>query len=864
MGHYLVDHALRHVWTSPIQDSHISVEPKRICAPQGALNNALIMEQNIELPVKKRYVHLFQFGQMDPKVLGLLRQVPYWRVGRWFKFSEAMLSSYMDITVHTANGVRYPCSDSYYMFTDEFALVFAVPEQQSFRETLNGKQLYFRFYSNMAFRRPDGVGGNIVCDSTTIKAVNDIINLENDHRRFQTLAGRLRVYVNGLLTEKAQLGDLKINDQVEWVFDPSIKHVVEWRLSELHQFHSDLDKRYKYLLHYPGTNTRMIDFQDDIDVHVIYKPQVGFTRGVYYNRLNEINHRMVTHRDYAILTDMVDILKEELGRQLGIVTPDAERIFVRIYIRDGYSRRPLIYDNNRIFELYKMNDQDRYRAMIGVDSTLDVWNCAKLESSGYTEIMRVPYLAVTPELVERAYGYNGAVKVLADSPIRPFQSLGNLKIFKLPYLLSQDSVVYEFDADGLLLGYHYHQNDDDYEARDPRCELIEAIPGTLSEVYDSVEGQDNLPLPDPRFSYRVYFKPIEYLHTDDPWADVTERTEFYRIENRTIKLNNPRGNEWLAVRSDKNVITYERKAKYNDGILNFSLLENPTGNPIDTLRPIRFPVGRYDIWMNRHRLIEWVDYIVNYPVVYVFNKTLLKQPIAEAEQDIVVRLYGLTENTINTSPVVERGWITHGALSNNRRFNLRDDKVLQINIGGKTFHREELLFEEPLWTPAIIDEMNGLPYEVKDLLIPLRGHLPSDTYDLRLKSRAIDQGVSDYLTKKVTDPKDQGMSAIVARYPMVSLFMSYITQLIITGRIELPDNRDLEHPEIVRTITPHEWTLDLDRKIFSGYDARFAYIIPHGNHMPYAVSPIAYRFLEKIAKLYVSGISPINEYYTIN
>ena len=99
---------------------------------------------------------------------------------------------------------------------------------------------------------------------------------------------------------------------------------------------------------------------------------------------------------------------------------------------------------------------------------------------------------------------------------------------------------------------------------------------------------------------------------------------------------------------------------------------------------------------------------------------------------------------------------------------------------------------------------------------------------------------------------------------MVSLFMSYITQLIITGRIELPDSRDLEHPEIVRTITPHEWTLDLDRKIFSGYDARFAYIIPHGNHMPYAVSPTAYRFLEKIAKLYVSGISPINEYYTIN
>jgi hypothetical protein len=193
--------------------------------------------------------------------------------------------------------------------------------------------------------------------------VNDIINLENDHRRFQSLTGRLRVYVNGLLTEKAQLGDLKINDQVEWVFDPSIKHVVEWRLSELHQFHSDLDKRYKYLLHYPGANTRMIDFQDDIDVHVIYKPQVGFIRGVYYNRLNEINHRMVTHRDYAILTDMVDILKEELGRQLGIVTPDAERIFVRIYIRDGYSRRPLIYDNNRIFELYKMNDQDRYRAM---------------------------------------------------------------------------------------------------------------------------------------------------------------------------------------------------------------------------------------------------------------------------------------------------------------------------------------------------------------------------------------------------------------------------------------------------------------------------------------------------------------------
>lgn len=76
------------------------------------------------------------------------------------------------------------------------------------------------------------------------------------------------------------------------------------------------------------------------------------------------------------------------------------------------------------------------------------------------------------------------------------------------------------------------------------------------------------------------------------------------------------------------------------------------------------------------------------------------------------------------------------------------ESLLMVNSIAK----DELKFsEEEHLGVSIIDAANGLPYMVKDVLVPVKPYTAQDN-ELRDASRVIDKVVSDYLTLKLPQP----------------------------------------------------------------------------------------------------------------
>ena len=853
MHQYLVEHAQRSVWCSPRQDNQWIFEPARVTHPSGALNRCNIMDTELEFPTRQRKYHVFVIGQLDPQVLGLLRQEPIWLKERWYRFSEAMEQAAMEVTLYNADGINFSRYESLYMFLNERTLAIAVPEIPTIKVDYT-RPLYVRFYSNDAMNQPSPVPQRVRVGCKVPVSNQDILVMEERLRVLYQECKGLRVYLNGWLVDTARMPDLQIGDFVEYVADDSFVRKVELRLSDLHKFHSDLDQVYKYLLHYPGDEVQHIEFHDDMDIHVVHRPYRGFERGVYYNRNQWSFHRMLTHRDYAIYTQNVDALMRAIkdGRGIPAISPD--EVFIQLYIRKQGFERPLVYENSRIFELYKLDEPYRVQALCGLNAVLPEWHAPNLEKSWYAQLMGVPHHEVTLDKVELAYGYNACSKVLADTPQRTELVAGEQSV-RLPVGLHYNATMYEYDVKGRLLGWHLFESvSGQYTAKNRLARLIEGVVGLGGDHLDTVEGQDLLPMPEGSWSYRVYQCYLVGGQPNGHWVDITG-SDHYEVVDGKLRWKMGGQEHWLQVRSDKRFIAYDYEITDHDGLMNFSLLENPTGNPMDEKESMQIPLAQLDVFLNGNLLEEDLDYFVVFPMVYITSKVHLKQPVKTEVQRIHVRFRGLPTKELQIEKSPDVGFVLNNTLSNNARYDVRDDRVLSIGVGGRVFHRDDLHFGEERPPSDMFSLCNGKPYHIRDLIVPMRCFTYDHTETMRAASQELDARVSDYMTEVFGPMEPTTLSAIPARYPVVSPFLSHILHLLSINAMEIPFDRLLSDKEVLALCRPHEGLLAFDplhqtRRM----DDRFTVILPHGQDVAVELGFQQYRFFTQVVRLYTEDM----------
>ena len=860
MYSYLVDHATKNVWCSPEQDNQAIFKPQKLTPSGGAIHSFDLMWKKLTTPDQSSHWHLYQVGQINPAILGLLP-----RNASWVSFSETSNQNKMICDIYLNSGIQIPRFDSFYMYTQERDLVIAIKRNDNIPFDFNNEDIYVRLYSNAYF---DSGRATQPYDGTFTAGLNcrttaDIVNLQTQYLAYKNKPGCTYAFINGVRVKELNLLSAKVGDCVEFVYDSSVYKVVEFTVGNLLTFTSTLDSKLKYLLHYAGADTGIIDYRDDIDIFLVDKINDTTENAVFYHKNANDSFRMVTHRDYSMPTAYVVAYVDSLQAIAPVGrTVTANSLVVRLQIRMSGYYRPRVYDNNRIADLYKMNDGDIVRAMIGVDATVTNWQAAVLENSDFNKIMDAQCCDITQTLVQNAYGYNSITKVAADTPQVPYVVSGTKRI-DLPYGLQNNSTVYEYNSDGFMTGWYIHNTGSTYTCADFNTVLVQVINGLGGQTLTDKRAPNNISI-DTSESYRVYFNPTSSSGVYSDWTDVTGIGNYVvttgNILNRSDNLTT--GN--FLVRNEKSFLAYDLEIPMTHGELRFTLSQIRTINSVPTPSTMEVPMGQIDLFLNGKLLIQDLDYHVRFPQVAICNKQYLDDPLNKA-QKVHIRFVGFCNNLLQIEKPMDAGFIEHGYLSNNNKFDLRDDKVLSIDIDGALYRKEELNFSEDHSGVSVQNVLNGKPYSIQDLFVPLRALSTVPTFQMRQSAKAIDTAVSNYLSLKIPEPVRSVPNSIVSRYVLFSPFISKIIH-DLSDDVLNPPNLGTNYSDnfVLAQCSSYENLLTFDpSQQNQSVNSRYVIIHPHNLNSAIGMSALKYAFLQKVVRLYTNNLITLSGFVTI-
>ncbi len=851
MNEFLIDHAIKNVWCSPEQDLQAIFKPARITRFGGVEGSARVLWGVIPLPTPRGRYHLYQIGQLHPKLIGLFSQRNVWQCVANVMGRETLI---MDI--YSKKGVQIPRAESWVLVNDDQNLILAIKDQQRLPVNFHTESIYFRFYSNAYFDslRSNNAFDKIECVGARIVEITDLLAIQNKFNERVSQTGHAYAFHNGYAVGNFTLATVQVGDYVEYVYDSSIKRVVDVNITDLPTFDSLLDLKRKYLVHYPEFGNEIIEYRDDVDFFLINKDTTpALFKGIYYHRNQDDSVRMVTHKDYSIPVPYVSAYAAD-NASIGSVDDFTLRIHVR---KSGYDR-PLIHDHHRIKELYKLDDQQVKNALLGIDSVVDEWRADRLEASDYCRLMQSRHDVISQPLVQNAYGYNAISKLLADTPTA-VQNSAVGRVAKLPSGLRNAATVYEYDNQGYLTGFYRHTAGEDYRPVINETVMVEAVVGlggnTPSNVYDKA-----IQAYDPKFNYRFYKCPIRNGAPTEVWVDVTGTAD-YEIKSGEIRWKLDRSRWLTMVRSDERFVSYSLNLARSDGLLRFTLMSNESRVPgIVSSLPIRVPYGELDLWLNGRPIIEGLDYFVKWPQIVIVNKEYLNPGL---NQNITVRTYGFCKPDLTREPKSEFGFVDHGILSRNKRFDIRDDKVVRFVAGGALRKREDLIFSEDDSGVRVSNIPNGTPYTIDDPMIPLRDLISVDSYEFRAISKDLDKRISDYLTLRLPEPTINTPNAIPSLYQIYSPFCSKIIHDIVEGFIGGSEIQEhYSNAQIVTWLKDYEYLLDYDptRKTI---DRGYVSIQPHNLFTVIEVNVYQYRFLERVISLYLDNSVDLTRFVKI-
>jgi hypothetical protein len=209
------------------------------------------------------------------------------------------------------------------------------------------------------------------------------------------------------------------------------------------------------------------------------------------------------------------------------------------------------------------------------------------------------------------------------------------------------------------------------------------------------------------------------------------------------------------------------------------------------------------------------------------------------------------------------GFIEHGLLSNDNSFDLRDDKVLKVYVDGAMKTRADFTFSEIHSGVSILNALNGRPYQIKDVVVPLRGLTREDTYSLRQRSVVIDKIVSEYLSKKIPQPARPAPSAIVARYQIFSPFVCKLIYDLADNKLTIAD-RIHSVQEVVNICKPYESLLAFDpTQEEQKQNSNYVIIHPHSLFTVIQLPLNKYRFVETAVRKYTNGLVSLSPFVQI-
>lgn len=846
---FLVSHAYKHVWCGPGQDRQHILAPTRITPIRGATWSVVIGMSQYSLPVQGIKYDVFVFGDVLPSELGMDSRYETW-------ISAKAHCEARDLMIHLYNryGVHYPLEKAYLMYTRSGNLVLALtrlPKMSNYAI----EQIYVRWRSASYFSVQPGDVNLGVKIGYFVFMSNNAAYQTFRHSWLTVKAltyGKAFAYVNGYRVRDYALPNLTPGDHLEWIFDGDIKEVIELLYKDLMSFESDLDNARKLLIPRHGLGVE-IDFVDDMDFYILNYKKPAEYKGIYYhqNRVDAI--RMVTHRDYALHAQYVS------SAMVDQTWASSDDIRVEVIVRYSGFNRGLVNEHHRIQELYKLTDDARVNAMIGSNSGVAVWAASALESSFYLTLMRTKVGEVTPGLVIDAYGYNAVSRLTGLVPI---QVPANATFVDLFYGQYVHSTVYEYDTVGKLIGWYRHTQQRQYAIRNPECRYIEAYAGAGGVGMSTVYNNHLDPTPftfDSHKNYRVYVGRLLGTGQLGEWEDVTNNVNYYTVVDKVINWEVMPLGTVTAIRNDLDYLSKDLYLSSSDGVLIFTVGTDEVYPGKSNIYDImEIPPGEYDIFINGYDGVEGIDYYCNWPEFCIISNRYWdsESPV----QKITIRARGFCKQDLSFDQPGDRGFVIHNQLSRNGHYNLRDDRVTRISIGGVLYTMEEVGFAED---GTFINHVpNGTPYRITHPYIPMLDLVPGDTYDYRALSMVVDMEIEGYMDVYNPEPEITTPNPIPHRYHVVSSFSSKVIEDILTGFISMDEFKgNYSQQAVSDRLQGYTYLLAYDPVLREPREDLFTFL-PH-RHSTVALSLYEFRFIKRMIDVFLEGKIELNRYATV-
>lgn len=919
----LVDYAVDNMWGNPELDSQFQIKLARVSGADGLLNDFVYMGKRRYLPKSLTRFHVFTLGGLDTGFWNFGNRGKSWYpVDTWTTAAAFSNRRAVALDIYKGNGSMFPRSEVYIMPCFDGVTLVCLPLNSNFPLPLD-KSLYLHCYSSDISTRNikpadqlkysfGHVGGiyNVPADFEQVK-----LNY-NTWKAFKM--GMVSFFHNGKMKPITSVQPVP-GDLIEAAYDPSVELIVSYDYSTMPDYLSTLDSKRKVIL-FPGFNENPSYYRYYDDCHYYIRNKRN-SNGYYYHRNSKDAVRQLTHQDYGMAADYIETLAAQLISEDTTKKTKMTDIQVMVIYHATRWKFEVGPTASRINDLYLLEKPaDILGAMTGVDSNIKEWRAAELEKSPSNAVLNGIVQSLTTSSVRDGLGYNGCSVAMSNSPLYmpaitpgdpdfddiyetpPYTSgLG----YKVPPTFVESSTAYEYDKDGLLLRLIGVTNQEWYAPKKD-CAYVEWSLGRATSWLDYVISRTDVKLRE-GFGIRVYkapwkidpdWQPLDPVEkeikvsqdgsnpyppdgaelkiyklgqlTEDPnpvpgggsamgdWIDITD-TDEYRIENGWIVFQFDTVNYIGMVVFDTAHLYNEFYLEHLDNSLSFGITHKwEIGGVQLPMEP-----GQIDVWMNRHPLIENVDYILDFPNVYITNKMWL----VDGPQFIQYRGVGLSRNgLVRTS---ELGFVADGVLGYNGRYNLRIDRPTKTIVGGRLYLTETLDWAEDIRHGNNVAALNGFPYEVKHIYSANKYVDKYDTYWGHDEAKALDKEISDYLTEHATyKPKEPVNPVYLAqdRYRVYSPFLSLIINHLILGFLDAPvpsGNAVPYSAQLVDDLTREwQWLLKYD-PIILDFDLRFFTVHPYNNLEKLTVTQDQLTFISVINEQYLQGKIKIEGHFEV-
>lgn len=872
---YLVSSAMSNLWSNPSIDNQLILNLSRISPPGGAYSKYRVMLTDYTLPTNDRY-HVFVLGNIFPLTLNLFDNFSITKPNEWVSFSTAITNTKVLVDIYTNYGVQLPKFECFYTFDTNYDLIIVVKDNSKLPINYGTDKIFLRVFTNSYFKTAIGsteIG--LVTYGLNIKTPADQILIQSNYNSLNVLPGNLKLFINGYYTNVL---DTTIGNIVELLYDSSAYKYVDFPINKGMSFTSTLDKKKKYILHHLKDTINQIEFYDDVDFYVNYTdPVTGLIKGLYYNKNVLDSVRMLTHRDYSIVVDYVNNYIAQLQATM-VNTISLNNITIRAIYKKCADSKSVYYENNRILDLYKLPDNLIVNNLIG--NGLPIWFADNLESSQSSMFYGKQFSTIKLNDVINVLGYNSASKILGDTPTYPI-NVGNVKQCSVPFALQSNCLVYEYAAvTGKMLGYSYINNQFLYNTKF-NGDLVEMVYGTnvntlkftTNSSKDLTGWLNNTLNLNQVNGYRVYMCTVNAVGFPDlKWRDITNSNEYHLSTDglNTLISNNLSLDQFFMVRFDNTIVTndltFGTASNINlvsEGNIKFTLSEQSdmmTKGTLITNSVMSVPMGSLDIYLNGRALIANLDYVVKFPEVVITNTSFLNN----VNPNIVhYRYSGFCNPDLTMEPIDDSGFIINGTLSANNKYDIRDNKVLKVIVNGGVFNRDLLFFAENSAVGNTL--LNGLPYQIKDIVVPMRVSEGIDTYSYREQSKIIDKQISTYMTNMLPQVEILPLPTITNKWIIYSPFLTSIVTAMKTGVLTdvilaniVTDN------DVLLLAKPYEKWLPFDpTQIVNNINTNYVVVQATNQMNGITLNLFQYRFLLSVNRLYCNGLVDLSQYVTL-